>query len=464
MPFPELTAFCRHLQKTDPNDQWGHSHNRERLRELCAFVYSKNVPDLSACLDAALRLVDVLAGNSQRVDRALTLRLACETLQVVEGALAGGQPTSAQPIQQAQVAYAQPQPMQGMPMHVAPMPGAPAHVAPMPGTPMQAMPGMAMPTAPMQMPPMPGMPAQHAPTPVAPMPAAPAPADGTVDVPDFSPDDAQAATEASEAPAEQQPQPPAVAEGLPLDSGEWNPNLGGIRDMVLGDLLIELGYATREQIDEALVMHGEKRLPIGECLLLLGHVPPEKLLETLKIQQEIRSSSQVSQTHVEVARVVREQQEALARAYSVPSAGEVEAGQRVTNGIFIGEVLLGMGMIDRVQLEQAMHAHYHEGRRVGEVLLSMGALTQDDLDNALELHKRLRHVAGLQMQDTPSPEPDSGGILGALGIEGDVQFNADMLPADAEVVLAEEPQAPLPHKGPEEQEPSPESGESLLDL
>jgi len=73
-----------------------------------------------------------------------------------------------------------------------------------------------------------------------------------------------------------------------------------------------------------------------------------------------------------------------------------DAAQRVTEGIFLGEVLLGADMITNEQLEKALHLHHKTGLRVGEALVQLGALGEQDILDGLELQKQLRRIAGLQ--------------------------------------------------------------------
>ena len=162
--------------------------------------------------------------------------------------------------------------------------------------------------------------------------------------------------------------------------------------MVLGRMLIELGHATRQEVAAGLRQHRQMGMPIGECLLMSGAVSPERLLETLRLQEKMRSMAQeVSlETMIEAERV-REEVRAEEARQRKPAA----AAMRVTKDMFFGEVLLGAEMITNEQLELAMRIHHLEGLKVGEALVKIGALTEADVQEGLALQENLRYVAGL---------------------------------------------------------------------
>ena len=95
-----------------------------------------------------------------------------------------------------------------------------------------------------------------------------------------------------------------------------------------------------------------------------------------------------------MAETIREEEEYKAKKKRPAQASETSA-MNVTADIFLGEVLLGARMVDRYQLEEAMHLHHHEGLRVGEALMRLGAITEEDLERGLALQKNLRYIAGI---------------------------------------------------------------------
>ena len=57
--------------------------------------------------------------------------------------------------------------------------------------------------------------------------------------------------------------------------------------------------------------------------------------------------------------------------------------------MFLGEVLLGIGMLTNDELEKAMHMHHHEGVPVGQALQDLGILTKQDVERGLALKVQL---------------------------------------------------------------------------
>ena len=79
-----------------------------------------------------------------------------------------------------------------------------------------------------------------------------------------------------------------------------------------------------------------------------------------------------------------------------------EGAMHVSEDMFLGEVLFGAGMVDRYQLENAMHIHHHEGVCVGEACVRIGALTEEELEKGLALQANLRFIAGLTKKSKSS--------------------------------------------------------------
>ena len=79
-----------------------------------------------------------------------------------------------------------------------------------------------------------------------------------------------------------------------------------------------------------------------------------------------------------------------------PGQPENETPFQVGEEMFLGEVLLGAGMITNAALEKAMHEHHFTGKNIGQALLEAGDIDEDKLAQGIELQATLRGVAGLQ--------------------------------------------------------------------
>lgn len=144
---------------------------------------------------------------------------------------------------------------------------------------------------------------------------------------------------------------------------------------------------TQAQLDQALAMQDAKGLALGECLLLIGACPPERVLDALKLQGRLRAGFAT--------------EDASEAPTEMPRTRQVKAKFHVTADIFLGEVLLGAEVISNDDLERAMHMHYLEGVRVGEALVRIGALTPEALQDGIALQRSLQGMA----QKTARPAP-----------------------------------------------------------
>jgi hypothetical protein len=65
---------------------------------------------------------------------------------------------------------------------------------------------------------------------------------------------------------------------------------------LLGQILVELGYITIYQLDEALhiqrtdLANGNEQKPLGQILLELGYCSPNQLIRAIQVQTEYRKA------------------------------------------------------------------------------------------------------------------------------------------------------------------------------
>ena len=72
----------------------------------------------------------------------------------------------------------------------------------------------------------------------------------------------------------------------------------GENKTLLGQILVELGYITIYQLDEALHIQrsdaaaGKEQKPLGQILLELGYCGPNQLIRAIQVQVEYRKAQQ----------------------------------------------------------------------------------------------------------------------------------------------------------------------------
>lgn len=331
MTFSELTRLARELESSDPYDRGSQKSSLERLLDLRKQARQKCAPEVATCIGAVSQLVDALTRSQESISREQVKGIACRML------------------------YALGNDLGELPNRPDEEPATPAEAA-----------------------------APSVQSPPREVVAAPAPTAAPRAVPE-------------------QPLPRRRPAKQPL-----HPRMQR-SDMTFGRMLVELGHVTRDQVATALRFHRSRGPRIGECLLLMGSIAPEHLLNALKIQDLLRSTPH-GITPETLARYKQpatpepaqpEAQESSQSSDQEPEppapvpARPPDAAQRVTEGIFLGEVLLGADMITNDQLEKALHLHHHEGVRVGEALVQLGALSEQDVQAGIELQEQLRYIAGL---------------------------------------------------------------------
>lgn len=115
-----------------------------------------------------------------------------------------------------------------------------------------------------------------------------------------------------------------------------------------GEILLEKGLITADQLAEALSVQEEKPyLRLGEALLSLGHLSIDQLNQEL---------------------------------------------ERLHRDIRIGQILLHAGIVTGLELERALQLQERSGEMLGEILLSLGYCTQGQLDRALVEQNKLRRI------------------------------------------------------------------------
>ena len=102
--------------------------------------------------------------------------------------------------------------------------------------------------------------------------------------------------------------PSGVSSGLPLSSRPYMKSKTSKRNSkeppeanktLLGQILVELGYITIYQLDEALHIQrqdseaGKEQKPLGGILLELGYCNPNQLIRAIQVQVELRKAKEV---------------------------------------------------------------------------------------------------------------------------------------------------------------------------
>jgi len=198
------------------------------------------------------------------------------------------------------------------------------------------------------------------------------------------------------APEASAPQP-RVAEPEPLDE---NGDLRLINDMLLGEIMIQLGTITREKIDAALKIQQATDMRVGEALVHLGAASWQEIDNGLKLQEHLTGAKSGS---------LRVRPEEMGQPRVTHEGGDRPPVQafdlehlNVIADMTLGEEMIRMGAITRAQLEEALQAQCATGQRLGEALVDVGAATWDEVAEGVRMQQLHREKGGGPSLDVAS--------------------------------------------------------------
>lgn len=168
----------------------------------------------------------------------------------------------------------------------------------------------------------------------------------------------------------------------PHDEGEEDDSAHGLRlinDMLLGEVLIQLGVCTQEKVDAALKIQRATNMRLGEAIVHVGAASWEEVDNALRLQGHLAQTGRL-EARQEGRR-------------GVPSHPPVSAfgddHLNVLNDMMLGEEMVRTGVITREQLSKALAVQHAAGIRIGEALVETGAATWDQV--AEGVRKQGRH-------------------------------------------------------------------------
>jgi signal transduction histidine kinase len=153
----------------------------------------------------------------------------------------------------------------------------------------------------------------------------------------------------------------------------------------LGDLLVESGCLSEQQLADAFEVCFATGLPLGRVLVLRQVLPEVVAYAALTAQVLMREGRLTRQQSLEVVR------EAKSRSGSTPSAMRLDFG-RFGGGeqkIRIGELLIAAGIVAEIDLVSAVERAIVEERPIGQVLINAGLITTELLQSALVIQHKV---------------------------------------------------------------------------
>ena len=163
-----------------------------------------------------------------------------------------------------------------------------------------------------------------------------------------------------------------------------------LNDMIFGELMIQLGHITREELNAALDHQAAKGGRLGQALIDLDSTSWDVIENVLRFQRMLNPEQ------AEEKQEVDETKEAHPKAHrEMPS--------------LLGEVIVHLGFATTEKVEEALRVHRASGIRMGEALVQIGAVTWPQLRESLRVQHNMRYAAGHAEVSSPKFGLPSGG-------------------------------------------------------
>jgi hypothetical protein len=163
-----------------------------------------------------------------------------------------------------------------------------------------------------------------------------------------------------------------------------------LTEMVLGEMLVELGHAGAAEVVAALDEQERTGELLGEILVARGSLTREVIDATVRLQVQLRA-----ETTLDSLASPPPPAPARPAAKLRLSSGEARRQRESVDDNTLGAILMRQGSVTQVELERAMALQRGSGLRLGETLVEMHAAGWETINRAVELQRRLRSVAGL---------------------------------------------------------------------
>lgn len=154
----------------------------------------------------------------------------------------------------------------------------------------------------------------------------------------------------------------------------------------LGDLLVQAGILTPNQLQEAVKNSRSKKLQIGQVLVMSGFMTPKDLQIVLEAQSMVRDKTIDVNLAIQCIKVARK----IGATFSdVLEDYDAAAAQRARTGK-LGELLTEAGLVDPDELSATMERSVNTGMPLGRMLVLNKVMSSELLQKALDIQVRLR--------------------------------------------------------------------------
>lgn len=158
----------------------------------------------------------------------------------------------------------------------------------------------------------------------------------------------------------------------------------------LGELLVDLGVFTEEEIRETVQIAVQIGLPLGRALILSNKLREEQLRIVLQIQSLLKDHVLDMATARNVLKAVRFEGSTLSDALHKFGVSHKQNSDEKMQRSKLANLLLDAGLVSEEEIEEAVKIGYETGTPVGRMLVVSGRINHSVLARALEIQVMLR--------------------------------------------------------------------------
>jgi len=167
-----------------------------------------------------------------------------------------------------------------------------------------------------------------------------------------------------------------------------------LNDMILGELMIQLGHITREQLNEGLDHQAAKGGRLGQALIDNDVTSWDVIDNVLRFQRMLNPEHGSSD--------------------APDDTKDSEPAAHREMPTLLGEVVVHLGFAEEQKVEEALRVHKATGIRMGEALVQIDALTWPQLRESLRVQHNMRYAAGHAEVSSPKFGLPSAGKVSSL--------------------------------------------------
>lgn len=164
----------------------------------------------------------------------------------------------------------------------------------------------------------------------------------------------------------------------------------------LGELLLEAGAVTRENLEEAMTQSQENNLPLGRCLVLARALPSTLLASALTAQVLLRDGKITKEQAVSGMRAAARKHQTI--EVSLQEVGAYKPSQA---NIRVGDLLMSAGLVTEGDKISAIEMGLVQQQPVGQILVQNGMISETMLNESLKLQDMVAkgNLTGVQAAD-----------------------------------------------------------------